>query len=426
MLKRFLGPDGIVRTLVLSQLVTALGNGLYVSCFVLYATRIVGLTPAQVGIGLSAAALVGLFAGVPFGHLADRRGPREVTVLLNMATCAMTVVLLFVASFPTFMLAICTYTLVARGRFAAQQALTVGVLDGPELVTARARVRVASNLGMSAGAGVGALVLQVDTKAAYLGALCFDALTFLACALILLRLPRVERAGRRAKGEPRLPVLRDRPYGLVSLVNAVMLAHAPLIEVILPLWVIMHTDAPRSVAALLFVINTATVVLLQVRIGERVDTLHRGVRAFRSAGFVLGAACVVYAGSAGGSVWSAVVLLVLASLLHAWGEMVHSAGSWVVAYELAPEGQQGQYQGLFNTGLSVSSTAGPALLMFLLINGGPAGWLVLAGVFVVTGLVMTPAARWAERTRPAPPPSAAGSRPETASATEPSAAEGAQ
>jgi MFS family permease len=425
MLTRFLGPDSRVRALVLAQLVTALGNGVYVTCFVLYVTRIIGLTATQLGIGLSAAALVGVFAGVPFGHLADHRGPREVSALLNVATGAMTVVLLFVGSFPVFVAAACCYTLVSRGRTAAQQALTAGALSGPALVTARARVRVASNLGMSAGAGVGALVLQIDTGTAYLSALSFDALTFLACALILMRLPHVKPAPRNAKGEPRLQVLRDRPYAVATAVNAVMLAHAPLIEVILPLWVVMHTHAPRSVAALLFVVNTAVVVLFQVRIGERVDTLHRAVGAFRTAGLVLGAACLVYAGSSAGSVWFAVTVLVLASVLHAWGEMVHSAGSWVVAYELAPEGRQGQYQGLFDTGLSVSGTLGPAVLTFLLIKGGPIGWLVLAGVFVVAGLLMTPAARWAERSRPAPPTDGA-PRTDAVPPPEPSATGGGQ
>jgi hypothetical protein len=43
---------------------------------------------------------------------------------------------------------------------------------------------------------------------------------------------------------------------------------------------------------------------------------------------------------------------------------------------------------------------GPAALTLLLITGGVVGWVVLAVVFVVAGLVMKPAADWALRTGP--------------------------
>ena len=175
----------------------------------------------------------------------------------------------------------------------------------------------------------------------------------------------------------------------------------------------LHTDAPRGIVSALVVINTAAVVFLQVRISEPVDNLQRSVRAFRNAGFVLGAACVAYASSAAGGLWAAVTLLLLATVLHVLGEMIHSRW-WVVGYELAPSDRQGQYQGLFSTGLAMSQILGPAALTLLLIEGGVVGWLVLAVVFVITGLSMRPAARWAERTPQA-----------FATIPEPSAAEGA-
>lgn len=400
-LTRFLGPAGPSRTLVEAQFISALGNGFFLTCFTLYVTRIVGLTPAQLGVGLSAAAIVGLFAGVPFGHLADQRGAREVAALLHVGMGVLIALLLVVQSFPLFVLTMCVYMFIYRGGAAAKAALTVGVLDGPVLVSARARIQAANNLGLSLGAAGAAIVLQLDTRAAYVSTLGFDGVSFVACGLFFLRLPRVPRSTPRGAGEPRLQVLRDRPYTLVSFINAVMLAHSPLLEVILPLWVVLHTDAPRSLVSALVVINTAAVVFFQVRIGERVDTLHRSVRAFRTAGFVLAAACVAYASSSAGGVWVAIGLLLLATVLHVLGEMVHSAGSWVVAYELAPAERQGQYQGLFSTGLAMSQILGPAALTLLLIDGGVVGWLVLAGIFAVVGLSMQPAARWAERTRPA-------------------------
>ena len=299
-LTRFLGPAGPGRTLVQAQFITALGNGFFLTCFTLYATRILGLSPAELGLGLSIGAIVGMFAGVPFGHLADQRGPRGVAVWLHVGTGVTFGAILFVSWFPLFVVAVCLYLLMYRGGNAAKAALIVGVLDGPALVATRARIQAANNLGMSMGAAMAAIVLQIDTRSAYVSTLLFDALTFAVCGLFFLRLPKVARSAPRAAGEPRLKVLRDRPYAVVSLINAVMLAHAPMLEVILPLWVVLHTDAPRGIVSALVVINTAAVVFLQVRISEPVDNLQRSVRAFRNAGFVLGAACVAYASVGGG------------------------------------------------------------------------------------------------------------------------------
>src|SRR4051812_26906693 len=106
---RFLGPAGPGRTLVQAQFVTALGNGFFLTCFTLYVTRIVGLSPAQLGLALSVGAVVGVFAGVPFGHLADQRGPRGVAVWLHIGTGVMFGALLFASWFPLFIVAVSLY-----------------------------------------------------------------------------------------------------------------------------------------------------------------------------------------------------------------------------------------------------------------------------------------------------------------------------
>src|SRR4051812_32554518 len=73
---------GAVRQLALVTLVNTTGNGIFFTLSALYFTRIVGLSVAQVGVGLGIAAFAGLFGGIPLGHLADRRGPREVMAVL--------------------------------------------------------------------------------------------------------------------------------------------------------------------------------------------------------------------------------------------------------------------------------------------------------------------------------------------------------
>ncbi|MFD6565834.1 hypothetical protein [Micromonospora profundi] len=95
-----LPPPGHLRTLSLATLANTVGTGLWVTGAALYLTRVVGLSPAQVGLGLTFAGLVGLTASVPLGGLADRRDPRTLRAVLQLAQAAVAVAYLLVGSFP--------------------------------------------------------------------------------------------------------------------------------------------------------------------------------------------------------------------------------------------------------------------------------------------------------------------------------------
>src|SRR3954469_2906974 len=96
-LSRLVPTPGPVRALALVTLVNTTGNGVFFTLSALYFTRIVGLSVAEVGLGLGIAAFAGLLAGVPVGHLADRRGPREVMVVLLGIVTVLAFLLLFVS-----------------------------------------------------------------------------------------------------------------------------------------------------------------------------------------------------------------------------------------------------------------------------------------------------------------------------------------
>ncbi|MFG2986630.1 MFS transporter [Streptomyces sp. NPDC048258] len=391
--------QGPGRTLLLGTLANSLGNGVFLTVSALYFTRIAGFSASQLGLGLSIAGIAGLFAGVPFGHLADRKGARGTAAALLVLAGLATAAYLTTDSFILFVLIAFFYAMFERGAHAARQALIPAVLSGESLVRVRAKIRVVTNVGVSAGAGLGGLALLWDTRTAYHLTFALNALSFVVCGLLFLRLPAVPPSARRAPGEPRLAVLRDRPYALLALINMVMLLHIPILEVVLPLWIALHTGAPRSLTAVLLLLNTLAVVALQVRVTKKIDALEPAVRAFRVAGVVLLASCAAFALSAGRGAVTATAVLVAATALHVYGEMVQSAGSWLIGYELAPEDKQGQYQGLFNTGVAAVQMFGPVSLTLLLIEWGTPGWLVLGAVFLAGGLLMAPAVRWAESRR---------------------------
>ncbi|MCW2986760.1 MAG: major facilitator superfamily 1 [Conexibacter sp.] len=77
-------------------------SGLLATSVVLCFTRQVGLSGAQVGIGLTVGGALGLLVGVPVGHVADRRGPREVLVALMVGVAVATLSYAFVRSYVAF------------------------------------------------------------------------------------------------------------------------------------------------------------------------------------------------------------------------------------------------------------------------------------------------------------------------------------
>ncbi|MEU7787408.1 MFS transporter [Amycolatopsis sp. NPDC049159] len=388
------------RLLAAAQLVGSLGDGAFLTCSVLFFTRIAGLTPAQVGLGLTLGWAVGSVAGVPLGHLADRHGARGSAVLLALATGASILTFLVVRSPVLFVLAACLYGSCQTGLAAARQALLAALADPERRTRIRAQLQSAGNAGLAVGAGLGGLALSADTASAYLTVFVLDAGSFAVTAALLLALPAVPVAAPRT-GEPKLAVLRDRPYALVTLLNAILLLRMPLLSVAIPLWIVEHTAAPSWTVSALFVLNTVVVVLLQVRVAGRLAGTGAAARMVRRSGVLLLVSCVAFAGSAyGSSPWIAFAVLVVGALVQVAGEMLQSAGSWEIGFALAPADQQGQYQGFFGTGVSVARALGPVLLSTVVIGWGLPGWLLLGAVFLAAGWAMGPAVRWAQAAKP--------------------------
>ncbi|MFF5758978.1 MFS transporter [Streptomyces longwoodensis] len=388
--------------LALAQLSNSVGDGAYYTTSALYFTQVVGLSPARVGLGLTVGWAAGSLAGVPLGRLADRRGARGTAVLLALGTALAVASFTVVRGFLPFVLVACGYAAAQSGLAAARQALLAVLVPAGERTGLLARLQSTLNAGLAVGAGLGGLALHSGTRGAYLAVFVLDAVSFLVCAGLLSALPAAGAVagvvpgvapGRRPAG---LGVLRDRPYARVALLNTVLLLRLPLLSLVLPLWITTRTEAPAWLVSGLFVLNTAAVTLFQVRAARGVDGVAPATRAVRRAGWVMLAACAVFALSAGGGTAWAVGLLVLGAVLQVVAEMGQSAGSWQLSFELAPPDRVGEYQGFFGTGVTVARTLGPLVLTSLLVEWGTPGWLLLGAVTLGASYAMGPAARRAQ------------------------------
>lgn len=382
------------RLLAAAQLTDAVGLGGYLVCSGLYFTRIVGLTPTEVGLGLTVGWAVGLLAGVPLGHLADRYGARGITSGLALAAGATLGLFLLVDGLLAFVVVASLYGAAQCGLAAARQGLLAALVAPGERTRVRAMAQAAINGGIAVGAGLGGLALHLDTPAAYRAVFVLDAVSLVVSALVTVRLPAAA-GGPPADGAV-LAVLRDRPYAVLAALNMVLQLHIPLITLAIPLWIVQRTEAPGWTVSALLVLNTLSVVVFQVRVARRVTGLVSAARQVRAAGVVLLAACAVFALSAAGSSgWVAVVILLAAGSLQALAEMMQASGSWELGFGLAPAGRHGQYQGFYGSGFAVARMVGPLLVTTVVLGWGAWGWLALGALFLLAGLATVPAVHMA-------------------------------
>ncbi|MFJ4574716.1 MFS transporter [Streptomyces sp. NPDC088846] len=383
--------------MILASFVNRVGNGLFNTASALYFTLVVDLPAVQVGAALTAAGLIGLLAGIPGGHLADRRGPRTIMMLaLTVQAVAMSALVL-VESWAALTVVAAVDQLAAAAGGAAWGALVVRVgTDRPALF--RAKLRTYVNLGVVLGTVGAGFAVATHTRTAYIVLILSNAASFALCALLLFLLPNYKALAPPPQ-QRRWIALTDRPFVTFTALYGAMGLQYPAVSLLLPIWISEHTDAPRWTVAAVSAINAGVCVLLQTRIGSRIETPRDGGKAFRTAGLLFLLSCPMMALTAHAPVWAAAGLVVAAIFVHSLGEIWESSSGFALGFGLAPDHAQGQYQGLLGLGFSAGQALAPAILTTVVLGLGTAGWLLLGMFFAAVGAVGPSLARWGTRTR---------------------------
>ena len=154
---------------------------------------------------------------------------------------------------------------------------------------ALAHLRAARNVGFSLGALAGGIALAIGTKSAITGVPLATGAVLIINAVMVARLPSVERPTRPAPPSGHQftvtpPAWRNRGFVVLSITNAVLTSNQVLLNVVVPLWLVERTDAPHTLLAWLFGTNTVMAVLLQVRASRGSETVDGALRAVRCRG----------------------------------------------------------------------------------------------------------------------------------------------
>ena len=395
---------GNPRILALAAFVNTFGNGAYLATSVLFLTRVIGLHPAVMALGLSIGAGAGIVVTTPLGYVADRFGPKRVQIAALLALAAAFATLLTVRGLLSFALVACVIAVGSSAVKGANGALAAGSVPAEDRLIVRAQLRSVTNAGIGLGTLAGGIPLLLDNRSAYTVVLLANAATFLVTAAIVSRAtpvpPQVTPPGMH-----RMTVVRDRAFMTFAALDGLITSlFNELLSLALPLWLVARTHAPLWLISAALLVNTLGCVLLQVWATRSADGIASSGRLAKRGTALIATSCLLF-GAAGGITGElssvAVGVLVLgAATVHVLGELWLSTASWAVVFGLAPDWAQGQYQGMYFTGRQVGDFVAPPLLTLCVVGLGGYGWAALAGLFGVAGLAYPAMIAWGVRSRP--------------------------
>jgi MFS family permease len=369
-------------------------------------TQIVGLSAAQVGVGITVAGIVSFLVAVPAGKLADRIGPQRTWALGALGTAGMYAVWPFIDGFVAFLAMSIVLEAINSAGGAGRGAYVLDVLPRNERVRSQAYMYSALNLGFTLGAALGGIALAFDNNDVVRALPWLTAALVLANAYWISRLPRAAHEERPAPLEVAVTgavteevpgALRNRGFLATSFFGGVMQTNQVLLQIVIPLWLVEETDAPRVLLALLFGTNTVMCIFLPMAASRGVRDVGTALRATRVSSVFFVLSCLITLVTHDTVGWLTITLVWLGHVTVTGAELYFSAASWAFEAELSDPDRRGEYQGAANLGGTLGYVWAPAVYTFLAMSWGPAGWVVIAAIVGVATYAIHPSARAAQR-----------------------------
>jgi MFS family permease len=399
--RRFRPPSPLAGRLATQSLLFALGEGTFMTGSAVFFTQIVGLSAAQVGLGLTLAGVAAFAAAWPMGKAVDRFGAKRCWAVSAAGQASLFAVWPFIDSFGKYVAMAMVMEVVGSLGGAAHGAYTIDVLPPDERVSSRAYMYSALNLGFTLGSMMGGLALAFDSNDVLHALPWFTTVAFLVNAVAIMRLPSAAHDQRTAD-ERKVKVpgpgpLRNPGWMASTFFVGVLWTNQVLLNVVIPLWLVEKTDAPRVLLAFLFGTNTVMCIFLPMAAARGVKDVTTALRAIRISSVFFVASCLITLYTHDTVGWVTIALVWLGHVTVTGAELKLSAASWAFEAKLMDPRRRGEYQGAAELSGTLGRVWAPALYTFLAISWGEMGWLVIAGIVVLATAGLHRSARVAQR-----------------------------
>ena len=400
-LSRLAAPSPLAGRLSVQSVLFAVGQGTFMTGSAVFFTQVVGLTAAQVGLGLTLAGIAAFVAAYPMGRLADRIGPKNSWALSSIAQAAIFGVWPLIDGFTGYLAMAIAMEVMAVLGSTAYGAYTIDVLPPQERVTSRAYMYSALNVGFTLGSLLGGIALAFDSNDVITMVPWFTAVVFLVNGVAITRLPKashdLKTREERAVKVPGPGPMRNLGWMATEFFTGVLWTNQILLNLVIPLWLVQETDAPRVLLAFLFGTNTVMCIFLPMLAARGVKDVTSALKAIRISTCFFVLSCLITLSTHDTVGWTTIALVWLGHVTVTGAELYLSAASWSFEAELMDPRRRGEYQGAGELSGTLGKVWAPAVFTFLAMNWGPVGWLVIAGLVSAAAVGLHPAARRAQR-----------------------------
>jgi len=400
-LRRFAPPSPLAGRLSVQSLLFALGEGTFMTGSAVFFTQVVGLSAAQVGLGLTIAGIAAFIAAYPMGRLVDRIGPKKSWAISAIGQASMFSVWPFIDGFTGYLAMAVTMEVIGSLAGAAHGAYTIDVLPQDERVTSRAYMYSALNVGFTLGSLLGGIALAFESNDVITMVPWFTAAVFLVNAVAIARLPKashdLKTREERAVKIPGPGPMRNLGWMATTFFTGMLWTNQVLLNLVIPLWLVEETDAPRVLLAFLFGTNTVMCIFLPMLAARGVRDVTTALKAIRISTCFFVLSCLITLSTHDTIGWTTIGLVWLGHVTVTGAELYLSAASWSFEAELMDPRRRGEYQGAAELSGTLGKVWAPALFTFLAMNWGAAGWLIIAGTITAGAAALHPSARRAQR-----------------------------
>lgn len=395
-------PSRLAGRLSVQGLLFALGDGAFMAGSAVFFTQIVGLSAAQVGLGMTLAGVAAFVAAYPMGRLVDRIGPKRCWALSAAGQGATFAVWPFIHDFTGYLAMAIVMDVIGVLGGVAHGAYTVDVLPPGQRVASRAYMYSALNVGFTLGALTGGVALGLQSLTLLRALPWFTTVLFFINAIAVTRLPRASHDVHAASGQARARApgpgaMRNPGWLATTFLSGVMWTNQVILNVVIPLWLVERTDAPWVILAVLFSTNTVMCIFLPLAAARGVKDVRTALRAIRVSTVFFVISCFITLSTHQSVGWVTVALFLLGHVTLTGAELYLSAASWTFEADLMDPRRRGDYQGAAELTGTLGKVWAPAAYTFLAMSWGAVGWLVIAGIVAAAGILVHPAAHQGRR-----------------------------
>jgi MFS family permease len=386
------------RLLLSTVVVDALGIGFVLPFGVVYLHEVRHLPLTTVGLLLAVPSAVALALLGPIGAVIDRYGPRRLQMGALVVNLLGSVLLAFATTAPAAAVAFGLFGLGQAVFWPASQSLVAAVIPSGIRQRYYGTSFTVLNLGIGVGGLASGLFVSTADPWTFQVVYLLNAASFLVPLSVLalaLRhvgnsvLPSADAEAPAPAGTYRA-VLRDRAYRrfLVVVFFGAFVGYAQF-EAGWTAYARTVAQASTQLIGIAFAVNTATIVLLQLVVIQRIEG-HRRTRVLMLMSLVWAASWSLMglAGLVPGSVVAG-ILLAASMGVFALGETFQSPVVPAITNDLAPEHLRGRYNAMGSMVFQVAAMIGPVVAGFLLghrLTLAFVGLLLLGCAFMVVVL----------------------------------------